>query len=100
AGALATLLRRVPLEQAEHRRVLLALATLGGPEAMGALRNELQNGKDETLQCTAAVALGNAGDEKARPLLEGLAGKLFGGGQLKAAAKDALRRLDHLKNRP
>lgn len=97
APALATLLRRVQIDPAERRRVLVALGTLGGPEACGALRGELTNLKDVELQCVAASALGVAGDEKARPQLEALAGKFFGGGPLKQAAKDALRRLDALK---
>jgi hypothetical protein len=97
APALATLLRRVQLDSAEHKRVLLALGTLGGPEACGALRNELTNGKDVELQCLAAYALGNAGDERSRPQLEELANKLFGGGQLKQAAKNALKQLDRMK---
>jgi hypothetical protein len=97
APALATLLRRVQLDSAEHKRVLLALGTLGGPEACGALRNELVNGKDAELQCLAAYALGNAGDERSRPQLEELANKLFGGGALKQAAKNALKQLDRIK---
>src|SRR5262249_51662890 len=52
APALATLLRRVPLEHSEHKRVLLALGSLGGPEASGALRQELKERKDVELQCT------------------------------------------------
>jgi hypothetical protein len=97
APALATLLRRVQIDPAERKRVLVALGTLGGPEAGGALRGELTNLKDVDLQCVAAHALGVAGDEKARPQLEALAGKFLGGGPLKQAAKDALRRLDAMK---
>lgn len=99
APALATLLRRVQLDKEEHRRVLVALGQLGGPEACGALRHEFTNCKDVELRCVAAHSLAIAGDEKARPLLQEAAGKLFGGGELKAAAKEALSRLDHLQKK-
>src|SRR5205814_524999 len=62
AGALATLLRRVQLDESETKKVIIALGTLGGPDACGALRHELEHGKSEALQSAAAHALGAAGD--------------------------------------
>lgn len=97
APALCTMLRRVQLDAAERKRVLVALGTLGGPEAIGTLRTEFGSLTDVDLKCTVAHALGAAGDEKSRPLLEKEAGRWFGGGPLKDAAKAALKRLDELK---
>lgn len=97
AGALAELLRRVKIDVSERRRALLAMGTVGGPDACGALRQELSQTTDADLRVTCITALGNAGDEKARPMLEKLAGKLFGGGEVKQAAKAALKQLDALK---
>lgn len=97
ATALATLLRRVRLDDAERRRVIVALGTLGGADACGALRTELQQAKDEAVKLACINALGHAGDEKARPMLEEAAGKLLGGGEVKKAAQAALKRLDFLK---
>lgn len=97
APALCTMLRRTQLDAAERKRVLVALGTLGGPEAIGTLRTEFGTLTDMDLKCTVAHALGAAGDEKSRPLLEKEAGRWFGGGPLKDAAKAALKRLDELK---
>lgn len=97
ANALATLLRKVKVDDTERRRVIVALGTLGGPEACGALRNELTQARDEALKVACINALGHAGDEKARPMLEEAAGKLLGGGEVKKAAQAALKRLDFLK---
>ncbi len=97
APALCTMLRRVQLDATERKRVLVALGTLGGPEAIGTLRTEFSSLTDVELKCTVAHALGAAGDEKSRPLLEKEAGRWFGGGPLKDAAKSALKRLDELK---
>ncbi|MEW5742975.1 MAG: HEAT repeat domain-containing protein [Myxococcota bacterium] len=97
APALGTLLRRVKVDDAERRRVIVALGTLGGSEACGVLRSELTQAKDEELKLACINALAHAGDEKARPLLEEAAGKLLGGGEVKKAAQAALKRLDFLK---
>ena len=97
APALCTMLRRAKLEESERRRVLMALGTLGGPEAGATLRQYFTESTDIQLKCTLANALAQAGDEKARPLLEAAAKKLFFGGPLKVAAKAALSRLDALK---
>ncbi|GMU58984.1 MAG: hypothetical protein AMXMBFR34_07470 [Myxococcaceae bacterium] len=96
-AALGTLLRRVKVDDTERRRVIVALGTLGGPEAAGVLRQEYTQAKDEDLKVACINALAHAGDEKARPLLEEAAGKLFGGGEAKKAAQAALKRLDFLK---
>lgn len=97
APALCTLLRRQKLDDAERRRVLIALVTLGGPEACGTLRQVLEKDPNADLQLLAAGALGNLGDEKARPLLEAAANKVLFGGPLKKAAQEALKRLDAAK---
>lgn len=97
APALATLLRRVKIDDTERRRVIVALGTLGGAEACAALRQEYGLAKDVELKVACVNALGAAGDEKARPLLEEAAGKLLGGGDVKKAAQAALKRLDYLK---
>lgn len=97
ATALATLLRRVKVDDTERRRVIVALGTLGGQDACGALRNELMQAKDAELKVACINALAHAGDEKARPMFEEAAGKLLGGGEVKKAAQAALKRLDFLK---
>jgi len=94
APALCTLLRRVKLDDTEKKRVIIALGTLGGPEACTTLRGILEKDSNVELQCIAAGALANANDEKARPLLEAAAGKMLFGGPLKKAAQEALKRLD------
>jgi len=97
APQLCTLLRRQKLDEVEKRRVIIALGTLGGPEAVTTLRHVFEHDGNVELQCIAAGALGNTGDEKARPLLEAAAGKLLFGGALKKAAQEALKRLDAVK---
>ncbi|MBK7857948.1 MAG: HEAT repeat domain-containing protein [Archangiaceae bacterium] len=94
APALCTLLRRQKLDETERRRVVIALGTLGGPEASATLRHVFEHDASVELKCTAAGALANMGDEKARPLLKAAAGKLLFGGPLKKAAQEALKRLD------
>ncbi|MBL8952390.1 MAG: hypothetical protein JNK82_16540 [Myxococcaceae bacterium] len=94
APTLCTLLRRVKLEDAEKKRVIIALGTLGGPEACVALRQLFETDPNVDLKCLAAGALANANDQKARPLLEAAATKMLFGGPLKKAAQDALKRLD------
>jgi hypothetical protein len=97
APALCTVLRRHKLDDTEKKRVLIALGTLGGPEAATTLRHVFEKDGNVDFQCIAAGALANMGDEKARPLLEAAAGKLLFGGPLKKAAQDALKRLDAMK---
>jgi hypothetical protein len=99
APALCTLLRRQKLEDSEKKRVIIALGTLGGPEACTTLRQVFEQEPNVELKCMAAGALANANDEKARPLLEAAAGKMLFGGPLKKAAQDALKRLDAQKAR-
>ncbi len=94
APALCTMLRRLKLDETEKRRVIIALGTLGGPEACTTLRQIFESDPSVELKCTAAGALANANDEKARPLLEAAAGKVLFGGPLKKAAQEALKRLD------
>lgn len=97
APTLCTLLRRQKLDDTEKRRVIIALGTLGGPEASTTLRHVFENDSNVELKISAAGALANMGDEKARPLFQAAAGKLLFGGPLKKAAADALKRLDAMK---
>ena len=86
------------LELGERKRAVVALGQLGGDEAGTALRRFFQDEKDVELRAAYALALGAAGDEKARPMLKEQAGKLLGDGKLKEACAEALKRLDAKKS--
>ncbi len=85
------------VDAAERKSLLVALGMLGGEQACALLRKELTQEADGELKAAAALALGQAGDQSARPLLESFAKKVFGGGHLKDACAEALKRLDAQK---
>jgi hypothetical protein len=96
-GAVAPLIRVMGLgnaDAAEKRRAAAALGQVGGGEACAALKRVLEHDGDAELRAVAALALGAAGDETARPLLKEHAGKLLGAGALKGACAEALKKLD------
>jgi HEAT repeat protein len=98
--AVPHLVRLVGLKEAdsaERKRAVAALGKAGGGEACAALRRILEGDKDVEVRCACAQALGAAGDETARTLLKEHAGKLIGGGPLKAACAEALKKLDEKK---
>lgn len=97
APALATLLGREDLVEGERKRLLVALGQLGGEEACAALRREFSGQKEVELKAACALALAQAGDQEARPLLQPFAGKLLSFGPLKQACAEALKRLDGLQ---
>lgn len=83
-----------PLDAQERKLVLTALGTLGGDLARRSLRHEFLEQKDPDIKAACALAMGQAGDGDARPLLEAIANKMFSRGPLKDACVEALRRLD------
>ena len=98
--AIAPLVRVIGMpatDAAEKKRAVAALGQVGGGEACAALKRILENDKDTEVRAGAALALGAAGDESARALLKEHAGKLIGGGPLKAACAEALKKLDAKK---
>ena len=83
----------------EQKRAIVAMSRIGGTAAGLALRKIFMQQKNVDLRCVAALALGDIGDESAKPLLEKEAKKILSRGQLKASCIEALKRLEANKHK-
>ncbi len=92
--AIVARLANAEMEEGERKLLYLALANLGGETAMAALRSEFSRDHDAELRSAAAMALAQAGDESALPLLQKEAKRWFASRTLKDACKAAIKRLE------
>jgi hypothetical protein len=94
---LLALAQRADVDVDERQACLKAIAifgTVAAPVVAAATRKMFDNEKDPDMRGACALVLGSIGDDASRAALETEAKRLFGNKSLKAAAAEALRRLD------
>lgn len=94
------LVRRAQQGGDPARTAIAALVAVGNREALMALRAVFASVQDRDVRAAAALALGQLADVESVPLLQVEAGRFFAAPGLKAACKEALRRIALSRSAP